>query len=326
MLVRGGPWRIGIRHPRRRDRLAAALMVSRRARSPPPGSTSAARTSSTRAAVLCPRRAVGDGDRAVARGCGRLRHRRLRHGGGRAVVGARSLSGVRGSRWGPCAHDGGRARCGCRWRPLRPASLSRLGSAGRSRLGDSGRVDGVVHQHLARQDLARDPVALRDEVLLAARQRDDDPVGQVEPGVLAHRVERVDEVEQAAFAAQVVVELSVERDADPAVLGDRPALDMRCARRGSPRRARAARRPTRSAAVVELLERRPAAARRAPRGSFVPRRGPSRRRFGSSCTATVGPSSKPTSLTRSSSAISSACARAAAPRRARTGGAAAGAA
>jgi len=28
VLVRGGPWRIGIRHPRRRDRLAAALAVS----------------------------------------------------------------------------------------------------------------------------------------------------------------------------------------------------------------------------------------------------------------------------------------------------------
>ena len=25
MLLRGGPWRVGVRHPRRRDRLAAAL-------------------------------------------------------------------------------------------------------------------------------------------------------------------------------------------------------------------------------------------------------------------------------------------------------------
>ena len=57
------------------------------------------------------------------------------------------------------------------------------------------------------------------------RERDHDTVGQLEPGALAHGVERVDEVEHAAFAAQFVVERGVEGDADAVVLGDRPALE-----------------------------------------------------------------------------------------------------
>ena len=165
VLVRGGPWRIGIRHPRRRDRLAAALRVSDAAVATSGLYERGPHIVDPRSGSVPRRRAVGDGDRAVARSCGRLRHRRLRHGGGRAVLGARFLSNVRGSQWRPCAHDGGRRDAAPAGGRCDRRTLSRLGSAGRSRLGDAGRVDGVVHQHLARQDLARDPVALRDEVL-----------------------------------------------------------------------------------------------------------------------------------------------------------------
>jgi hypothetical protein len=64
------------------------------------------------------------------------------------------------------------------------------------------------------EDLAGDPVAVGDQVGVGLGQGQDDAVGELDAGRSAHRVDGVDEVEHAAFAAQVVVERDVERDAD----------------------------------------------------------------------------------------------------------------
>src|SRR4051794_11717441 len=99
------------------------------------------------------------------------------------------------------------------------------GSAGRSRRSGLRDLEVVAELDLAREDLVGDPIAVRQQFLLATRERDHDAVGQLEPGALAHGVERVDEVEHAAFAAQSVVERGVEGDANAVVLSDRPALE-----------------------------------------------------------------------------------------------------
>ena len=125
------------------------------------------------------------------------------------------------------------------------------------------------------------------------------------PGVLAHRVDAVDQLVDAALAGQLVVDRGVERDRDAGVAGDRPALlagpldehlvraELVAERRGSgrrraPRTRRPGERPGRRRAPCRASARaRAGAASRAAR----------RRR------ARTRPS-----FTRSSSAISSACA------------------
>ena len=65
---------------------------------------------------------------------------------------------------------------------------------------------------------------MREQVAVGRRERQRDAVGQLEPGVLAHRVDPVDQLVDAALERQLVVDRGVERDGDAVVAGDRPAL------------------------------------------------------------------------------------------------------
>ena len=68
VVVRGGPWRVGIRHPRRRDRLAAVLDARATAPSRRPAPTSAApHIVDPRTGRPAARRALGDRRRAGPR-------------------------------------------------------------------------------------------------------------------------------------------------------------------------------------------------------------------------------------------------------------------
>ena len=103
----------------------------------------------------------------------------------------------------PRRRDRRRGRAGRRGRrlpaagpgsPDRPCGLS-------LRLLDVER--GAVDPELDRERLRLDPVAVAlGEVGVGGRQRDDDPVGQLEAALLAQRVDRVDQVVDPAFAAR----------------------------------------------------------------------------------------------------------------------------
>ena len=63
-----------------------------------------------------------------------------------------------------------------------------------------------------------------EQVGVGRGNRQLDPIGELEPGLLAHRVHAVDEVVDAAGAHEVVVEVEVERDREAVRRGDRPAV------------------------------------------------------------------------------------------------------
>ena len=138
---------------------------------------------------------------------------------------------------------------------------------------------------------------MRPQLLEAARQAEPDAVGQLEPGLLAHPVHEVDQVEEPALALELGVERRVEGDASrrPSVAktqfpstGSRPSTSTSSGAELGTRR--------RGTSAVELLERRPARAPRAPRAAprpslraehrqvrlhphLAPRRGPSSTSF-----------------------------------------------
>ncbi len=170
----------------------------------------------------------------------------------------------------------------------------------------TGRVDAGVDAELEREHLGADPVAVVHEVGVALGERHGDAVGELEALLLAHDVELVDEVVDAALGAQLVVELDVERDADAVVLGDRPALEVHRLAADDVVGAELLARDE-QAAAVERRRTSPAFSAARTAGSFLPSRGPRTRRFGRISARATGPSSNATSLTRSSSAISSAC-------------------
>ena len=72
--------------------------------------------------------------------------------------------------------------------------------------------------------LARDPLLVLEQVGVRLRNRQLDPVGQLEARVLAQRVHRVDEVVDAPRAHELVVEVEVERDGDAVGRGHCPPL------------------------------------------------------------------------------------------------------
>ena len=63
------------------------------------------------------------------------------------------------------------------------------------------------------------------EVGVGGRQRNDDPVGQLQPALLAQSVQRVDEVVRPPFLPELVVDLEVEPDGE--ALRVRPAALLR---------------------------------------------------------------------------------------------------
>ena len=121
-----------------------------------------------------------------------------------------------------------------------------------------------------------DPLrVLLDEVGVRLRQRHGDPVGQLEPLLLAHRVQRVDQVVDAALELELVVERRVERDGDAVRPQRPPSPPCRRARRGPRRRRARGRRPGSRRPRAARTRPRPSAARTAP--SSVPSFGPSSR-------------------------------------------------
>src|SRR6266540_5187166 len=105
-------------------------------------------------------------------------------------------------------------------RPDRPPGPTRSAS----RLGDLGLAGAAVGADLDGQDFFLDPVLVLEEIGCSLRERDDDSVGQLEPGLLAHRVQPVDQVEDAALELELFVEGRVECDGDAVAARDRPAL------------------------------------------------------------------------------------------------------
>ena len=109
-----------------------------------------------------------------------------------------------------------------------------------------------------------------------------------------------------ASSTQLVVERRVERDRDAVVARDRPAVEADALDEHLVRLEHVA--VDLEAAAVELLELAALRAARARRGAPAPSFGPSTGRFGFTAAPTPATSPNSTSLTRSSSAISSACA------------------
>src|SRR5919201_6671896 len=72
--------------------------------------------------------------------------------------------------------------------------------------------------------LPLDPVLVMQKLAIALGQRQDDPVGQVEAGVLAQRVDAVDQVAGAALQLELLVQGEVERDREAVLAGDGPAF------------------------------------------------------------------------------------------------------
>ena len=147
-----------------------------------------------------------------------------------------------------------------------------------SGLRDRRRVAGARVERRRRASRRLIQSACVEQVGVARGERQRDAVGELEAGLLAQRVDVVDQLVDAALARELVVERGVERDRD-AVLGrDRPALLARRARR-APRRARARARRRGSARRRAPRTRRPASAARTAPSSF-PSFGPSTGRFG----------------------------------------------
>src|SRR5205814_4141270 len=110
-------------------------------------------------------------------------------------------------------------------RPRRSAARCRRDRRAASTLDlRDRRLGAAVGADLDGQRLLLDPVRVAEEIRLFGGERDDDPVGQLEARILAHRVDLVDHVEHLALETQLVVERRVETDRDTVVLGDRPAL------------------------------------------------------------------------------------------------------
>src|SRR5215212_3094806 len=107
-------------------------------------------------------------------------------------------------------------------RTVAPSRGEPRGSS-RLHLGDLRLARRPVHLDLDGEHLVLDPVGMPlEEVGVVAREADDDPVRELEARVLAHLVQAADQVEDAAFAPQLVVERRVELDADAAVTRRRP--------------------------------------------------------------------------------------------------------
>src|SRR5205823_1818764 len=87
------------------------------------------------------------------------------------------------------------------------------------------RLSHVPQLDLLGQDLALDPFAMRvREGAIGLGQREDDPVGELEAGVTAHRVHLVDEIEDASLETQLIVELSFQLYDKIAVFREGPAV------------------------------------------------------------------------------------------------------
>src|SRR5581483_170244 len=78
----------------------------------------------------------------------------------------------------------------------------------------SGDRDGVaaVGGDLDCERLGLDPVGVLEQVGVRCREREPDAVRQLEPCLLAHRVDTVDQLVDAALPYELVVEGGVERD------------------------------------------------------------------------------------------------------------------
>jgi hypothetical protein len=92
-------------------------------------------------------------------------------------------------------------------------------------------VTGVIRRLLVggdgervREGLGHQPVAELQKVGLRGRQRQVDAVGDAESGVPALGVHLVDGVVDPGLAAQRVVELGVDGDAEPVLTGDLPTV------------------------------------------------------------------------------------------------------
>ena len=155
--------------------------------------------------------------------------------------------------------------------------------------------------------LLLDPVGVREQILVGNPHAD--PIGELEPGLAAHRVQPVDEVEDAALAQRArrrgaVSSATVSPSSAATAQPSRPtSLDEHLVRlEDVPVDA--------EPAAVERLEAALLRARCARRASVAPSLGPSTGRFGFTRSSLASTSPNSTSLTRSSSAISSACGRA----------------
>src|ERR671930_619587 len=106
---------------------------------------------------------------------------------GRASTGRSTPLRARRSRWPSASPEAW-------WWPWHPRRRSApRPTRGKLWFGSGLRdLEGVAELDLAREDLVGDPIAVGQQVLLAMRERDHDAVGQLEPGALAHGVERVD--------------------------------------------------------------------------------------------------------------------------------------
>src|SRR5918994_107830 len=90
-------------------------------------------------------------------------------------------------------------------------------------LRDLGLCD-AVGADLGSEHLFLDPRLVFEEIGIRLGQRDSDAIGEGKPCVLTHRVELMDEVEDAGLESQLVVELGRDRDGERVVFGERPAL------------------------------------------------------------------------------------------------------
>src|SRR5690348_6931958 len=109
---------------------------------------------------------------------------------------------------------------GSRWR-----SATRRWSSGSSGSGLCYlELADAVRSDVRREHLFLDPVGMLEQVGVRSGQREPYAVGELEPCLLAQRVDTVDQLVHAALATQLVVELRRHRNRDGFVGGERPAL------------------------------------------------------------------------------------------------------
>src|SRR4051812_21921268 len=112
-----------------------------------------------------------------------------------------------------------------RWAAMAPAGvcwcLAPVLDLGDARFGAAVGVD------LDRKRLLLDPVFVLEEVALGGRERDPDPIGQLEPLLAAHRVDPVDQVEDQSLELELEVEPRIECDREPIATRDGPAFPAR---------------------------------------------------------------------------------------------------
>ena len=70
----------------------------------------------------------------------------------------------------------------------------------------------------------RDPVGVLEQLVVAGGNRQGDAIGQLEPCVLPHRVDAVDQLVDAALECQLLVDGRVDRDGHARVTGDGPPV------------------------------------------------------------------------------------------------------